>query len=614
LNWQHLQAFVWLRWRLAANGWRRGGQINFIITLIFTIAALVAAVPLFIGSFLTGLHLFAKATPVHLLYAWDVLSLVFVFVWCVGLIAELQRTESLSLSKFLHLPVSLEGAFVINYLSSLFSLTLMLSVPIMFGFALGLAFSQGMRLLVAIPLSVAFLFMVTALTYQFQGWLASLMSNPRRRRTVIVGATAVFVLLAQLPNLLNFLAPWHHQADRSLAHQREMEELGRDFQAEKFDQQEYQRRQEQLVEKHQQEDRAAMDAAIQKWERAAKLSNWVLPIGWLPLGVMEAAAGNVFVPPLALVLLTTIGAGSLWRSYRTTLRIYRGQFTAQKTRSPVPASPAPASARRATGTPLLEWRLPYLSEPVSAIALAGLRSLARSPEAKMMLLTPVLMSLVIGGAILRNPNGLPLAARPLAAYGATIMVFFGMLQLMANQFGFDRDGFRVFVLCAASRRDILLGKNLAFFPLAAGMTGALLALLEALCPLRIDHLLAMVPQFISMYLLFCLLMNLMSIYTPIHIAAGALRPANPKALVVLVQLAMFMIFFPLSQVPTLLPLGMEALSEYLGWTSRVPIFLLLALVECVAIGFLYRWMLGWQGALLERREQGILQAVTKPAS
>ncbi|HEV3339554.1 MAG TPA: hypothetical protein VG125_04340, partial [Pirellulales bacterium] len=191
MNWRHLQAFIWLRWRLAANGWRRGGQINFVITMVFTVCALIAAVPLFIGSCLGGLYLFTKATSLHLLYAWDVLSLAFVFVWCVGLLAELQRTESLSLSKFLHLPVSLEGAFFINYVSSLFSLTLALFVPIVFGFALGLAFAKGMRLLVAIPLSVAFLLMVTALSYQFQGWLASLMTNPRRRRSVIVAATAV---------------------------------------------------------------------------------------------------------------------------------------------------------------------------------------------------------------------------------------------------------------------------------------------------------------------------------------------------------------------------------------------------------------------------------------
>ena len=46
-----------------------------------------------------------------------------------------------------------------------------------------------------------------------------------------------------------------------------------------------------------------------------------------------------------------------------------------------------------------------------------------------------------------------------------MFVLFGVVQLMANQFGFDRDGFRVFVLSAARRRDILLGKNLSFAPI-----------------------------------------------------------------------------------------------------------------------------------------------------
>ena len=66
-----------------------------------------------------------------------------------------------------------------------------------------------------LPLSAAFLLMVTALTYQFQGWLASLMSNPRRRRTVVVAATAVFVLIFQLPNLLQLR--WRRGAQQRLA-------------------------------------------------------------------------------------------------------------------------------------------------------------------------------------------------------------------------------------------------------------------------------------------------------------------------------------------------------------------------------------------------------------
>jgi len=616
VNWQHLRAFVWLRWRLLANGWRRGGRINFLITAIFVAFALIASLPLFVGSCLLGRYAFAEVAPINLLYAWDVLALGFVFVWAIGLLTELQRTESLALSKFLHLPVSLEGAFIINYLSSLVSLTTILFVPILFGFALGLVFSQGLLLLVAWPLAAALLLMVTALSYQFQGWLASLMTNPRRRRTVIVGATAVFVLIAQLPNVLNLFAPWQKQADRSLAHVRELESLQREFEKKPGEAQEYLRRQQEIMEKHQRENQEAMAATAQQWQRAVALSNWVLPIGWLPLGVMQAAEGNLWVPLLALIGLTAIGAGSLWRSYRTTLRLYQGQFTARKGKPvPVAASPAPAPAvARTTGPQLLELRLPGVSEPVSAIALAGFRSLLRSPEAKMMLLTPIIMSVVLGGVVLRQPNALPAELRPLMAIGAMIVVLFGMMQLMANQFGFDREGFRVFVLCAASRRDILLGKNLAFFPLAAGMTAFMVAALEAVCPLRLDHLAAMPPQFLSMYLLFCVLMNMLSIFTPIYLAAGSLKPASPKALTVLVQFMAVMIFFPLTQLPTFLPLGIETLYEQLGWTHAAPLFLPLAVAECVAVAFFCRWVLSWQGGLLEAREQKILEVVTKPAS
>ncbi len=134
----------------------------------------------------------------------DGLILAFLFFWGIGLIAELQRTEPLSLSKFMHLPVSVNGAFLINYLSSLLRLSLIVFVPVMLGFSLALVWTKGILLVPVLPALAAFLLMVTALTYQFQGWLASLMSNPRRRRTVIVASTMIFVLLAQLPNLMNW--------------------------------------------------------------------------------------------------------------------------------------------------------------------------------------------------------------------------------------------------------------------------------------------------------------------------------------------------------------------------------------------------------------------------
>ena len=45
-----------------------------------------------------------------------------------------------------------------------------------------------------VPLALGIVFMITAWTYCLRGWLAALMVNKRRRRTVIVWVTIVFVL------------------------------------------------------------------------------------------------------------------------------------------------------------------------------------------------------------------------------------------------------------------------------------------------------------------------------------------------------------------------------------------------------------------------------------
>jgi len=262
------------------------------------------------------------------------------------------------------------------------------------------------------------------------------------------------------------------------------------------------------------------------------------------------------------------------------------------------------------GELLLEARLPGLSEPVSAIALGGFRSLLRSPEAKMMLLSPVIMIPILGSMLFKAGGSIPEVVRPLVAIGGMAFVLLGLVQLMGNQFGFDRDGFRVFVLSPASRRDILLGKNLTFVPLVLILAAILLVMVQALCPLRVDHVLAMVPQVVSMFLLFCIFTNLASIYTPVYIAAGSLKPANPKTSTILIQMVMFLLIFPLTQSVTLLPLGIETLLRFLGWPAAIPIFLVLALLECAVIVLLYRFSLVWQGDLFQAREQKILESVT----
>jgi hypothetical protein len=612
LNGRHLQAFLWLRWRLLANQWRRAGRVNAVLMTILAVGAVLLAVPLFVGCFALGLYAIPRARPLHLLAAWDVLVVAFLFFWCIGLMADLQRSEPLSLSRFMHLPVSVGGAFLINYVSSLLSLSLIVFLPIMLAFCLSLIYVKGASQGLAPALLAAFLLMVTALTYQLQGWLASLMSNPRKRRTILVITTASFVLLSQLPNLINFVGPMGGPAQSRTAAL--VAELGRLDEASKrpgADAQEIERRRAEILTQLADVNRS-MRESVAGWLRTARFVNMILPVGWLPFGVMSAAEGNAWPSILGFVGMSLIGGLSLLRAYRTTVALYRGEPTNRNAR-PVDTPPSiPLVAGR--GRSLLEMRIPGVSEPVAAIALAAWRSILRSPETKMMLLTPAIMVPIFGSMLLRQGQASFEWTRPLIAIGAMLIVLTGLVQLMANQFGFDRDGFRTFVLCAAPRRDILLGKNLAFAPLALGIALVLLLVIQAALPMRVDHFLAMFPQYVSMFLVFCILANLLSIYAPVHVPAGSLRQANPSIKTVLLQLATAMVLFPLAEALTLLPLGTELLLGLLGWDARVPIGLTLTLAECALIIAIYRLSLSWQGGLLQRREQEILEKVTDPGA
>jgi ABC-2 type transport system permease protein len=611
VNRRHLQTFLWLRWRLAANQWRRGGWLNAWLMIIAAIGAVALAVPLLLGCFMLGVLLLPQVSPLHLMYLWDGLIAAYLVMAIFGLI-DMQRTESLSLMKFLHLPVSVQGAFLINYVSSLLSLNMILFLPVMLGFCLALIVVKGPWLLLGLPLLAAFLLMVTALMYQFQGWVASLMDNPRRRRNVIMITTGSLVLLCQFPYLLNLVRPWDRGTleDQTAGVLEELEELDRRYQARELGPQEYQRRHQEVMKAHESAAQQAQRERIDFWERTIHRANVVLPIGWLPVGIRAAAEGQVLPAVWCWLGMTSIGAFSLWRAYRTTIAIYQGRFTAGSGRAAAVAEPASA---RKPGRLLLEARLPGFSEPVSAVALGGFRSFSQSPEGKMTLMSPLLVTIVFAATVWKGLPTVPEAVRPLFAVLGFFVMFFGLVQVLANQFGFDRDGFRVFVLSAASRRDILLGKNLAFFPAVFAMALIQISVVQAVLPMRLDHLLALFPQLVSMYLLMCILTNVLSIYAPMPIAAGSMKPANPKLASIFLQMAVMACAFPLIQAPTLLPWGAEALLHSLEWGVGVPVYLILSMALCAAVVLVYRLALKSQGELLQTREQQILEVLTNRA-
>jgi hypothetical protein len=439
---------------------------------------------------------------------------------------------------------------------------------------------------------------------------------------VVVVVTMFFVLFCQLPNLLNYTAfstaasenqrraAW--SAEKMKA---ELAELSRAIQAKEIDPAGAARRQQEIVKTFQLETQRPEREFLGRLERAVRIANTVLPVGWLPLGVVTAAEGRYLPSLLGLAGMTLIGVVSLRQAYRTTVGQYQGQASNRKDRpaQAVVAVAAPADPARSRAG-LMEARLPWLSEPVSAVALAGLQSLLRAPEAKMMLLSPVITALIFGSMLWNGCHATPEVVRPLIAIGAMGFVLMGMLQLMGNQFGFDRAGFRVFVLSAASRRDILAGKNLAFAPLALGIGLLELVGIQLICPMGVDHALSMLPLFLSMFLLFCLFANLVSILTPVYLAAGSMRAGGQKLTTGLLQFAMFLVVFPLTQAPVLLPLSVKAGLSLLGRAEGVPVCFLLSLIECALIIVLYRLVLSWQGSWLQVREQAILDAVTNRAA
>ena len=609
MNWRHFRAFVWLRWRLMVNHWRRAGKFSAAIMIVLSVGALVSVIPAFLGTFALATYLIPKATPARLMYAWDGLIFFFLLFWVIGLITELQRNDPLSLSKFLHLPVSVEGAFLINFLSSLMKLSLLCFGPVMLAYALALVYVQGWRQLPTLLGLAAFFLMIAAPTYQFQGWLASLVNNPRRRRTVIMATTMTFVLIFQAPNLINLYISQRGQgqAPRLARHTEDLKKNAAALQAGEIGPEEAQKRLVQLGKDYLAETERESREETAQLQGMIRLGNQVVPLGWLPMGVMASAEGRVVPALLGMVGMVLIGSFSLRHAFRATIGQYQGQSSSRKKAAPA-ARVAAVGDRPRVG--LLEARLPGISEPVSAIILGSLQSLLRSPEAKLSLLTPIILGGVFGTMMFKGRDSIAEPFRPLLGVAAIAFTLFGLLQVMGNQFGVDRDGFRTFVLCNIPRRDILLGKNLAYAPIALVLSAILVVGVLVICPLRLDHALSMIPQFVSMFLLFCATANIFSIYAPVYVASGTLKAANPKLSTVMLQLAMFFVLFPICQGVSLFPLGIESALNIAGWSSRVPVCLILAVLESVGIGFLYRASLGWLGGQLEAREQKILEVVT----
>lgn len=570
MNWEQLKTIFWLRWRLQCNQWtRRGGFLGVLIAAVVGFGAFTVAAVGFTGAFFAGLLALKDATPEVIMEVWLGVTAAFLFFWLFGLITELQRSETIDLSKLMHLPVLLGQLFVINYLISHFAISIVFLVPVMLGLALGLGCSRGPEMWLLIPLALSMVLMITAWTYCLRGWLATLMSNPRRRRTVIMCLTFSIILAAQVPNLY-FNVLGHQSKFNGKSHQGMLANV----------------------------------VAVQAY----------IPPLWLPAGAQGLAEQRV-LPALAGTLgCLGLAALGLRRAYRGTLTFYHGGKT-RKTAAPRPAVRAAAGAAAAkSGRNFLEWRLPAVPEQPAVLALATFRSFSRAPEVKMALAGSVIALVIIGAMTIFRPMPPEVKAvksvyQAFFGTGAAVFSVFMLVQFFSNQFGLDRDGFRSLILSPVDRRFILLGKNLALLPFGLGYGVILLVLVTVWLHLPWVVLVASLFQLATLLLLGSLMGNLLSILVPFRIQPGTLKPTKMPALAMLAMI-LCQFLFPVAMSPVFIAPLLDLLWGKVGGPAYVPVNLIVSVLLCGVMISVYWLTLPALGRLLQRRETKILSVVT----
>jgi len=584
LNREQLKTILWLRWRLTRNQWQRAGGFGAVLAIIVAVSAVVLGGATFVGGLLGAALGLGAVKPMVVMGIWLGVTIVFLFFWLIGLLAELQRAETIDLQRLMHLPVALGQMFVINYVASHFALSIILMLPAMTGLALGLTFSRGPAMLLLLPLAWSMVFMISSWTYCLRGWLATMMSNPRRRRAIIMGITLAFILTAQLPNFYFNVFGGRKRFDRP----------------------------KNATPEERQRDRATHDAADKATVRKLIEVQKFIPPLWLPYGALGLAEQRVLPALLGTLGCLGLGALGLRRAYRSTVRFYQGEtggLAGTRVVSPVATATAIATPAK-LGKTLLELRIPVVPEQAAAVALGTFRSMLRAPEVKMAWGTAFIVTVILGASVFwRAAPKIPDVAKPFIVTAAMAFSLFMLVQFLANQFGFDRQGFRAFVLSPVDRRFILLGKNLATWPVGATFGLLLLAMLSFWLRLPILTAVAGVFQLATLLLLGSLGGNLLSILVPFRIEAGSMKPTKMPARAMLVMM-LCNLLFPTVMVPVFVPALLEWVWQLAGGPAFVPVSLILSVLLAALTATLYWQTLGSYGRLLQRREIRILNTVT----
>lgn len=650
---RRLKAIFRLRWQLSRNAFRRASAFSAAIYIILRVLFLFGAVGGTIGAFFLGKSDFLASNSNRILWLVSGAVSVFLFFWLIGLLAELQRSDSLDHRRMTHLPISLKEMFLFNYAVSHWTPSCLLFLSISAGFVVGTMLRFGGRMALVFGLLALMISAVSSWTYALRGWLTKLMLNERRKRSLIVWMTGGIILITQVPNLLfnnSFFGFRAIAETERIEHRltRDIEDAKRrlkdiketaknagnnlseeDMQLvspqERLMQQNLRRRQKHLREARERLHKTfkAYQTSLQEnapgdWRVQPETALSVFQVAFPPLWPASAAASIARNERGQYKRAFSIALGLAGLCYLALIRAFRAvqsEFQMPSLRSklrPERKETAPKnSGKTKPAKNWLERNLPGISNSTSAVAWGTLRCLTRMPEVKMALLTPILLLVVFGALYFDD-----LAASKSDAFvrflpsSILFLSFMGSLPFFTNAFGFDRSGFCALVLSPIPRSEILLGKNLALLPPFLLLTALPLLGIQLLARPPVLYTFSAFLQALTLCLILTLFGNLLSIKAPYRSKPGSLQPVKTKSGASALMNTLFPFLFIPLLIPTTLPLLMEELSR---WIPFFPFHwnITLSALSLLALALVYRQSLHSMGTLLASREQEILRIVTE---
>jgi ABC-2 type transport system permease protein len=249
-------------------------------------------------------------------------------------------------------------------------------------------------------------------------------------------------------------------------------------------------------------------------------------------------------------------------------------------------------------------------EQSAALAVATLRSMLRAPEVKMQWGSSFVVMLVVGGSMLfRGASGISETFRPFVVTGVMAFSLFFMIQNLANQFGFDRDGFRALVLSPADRKLILIGKNLACLPAPATISIVMITAVSVALHVSPAVYVAGLLQLLAGLLVMGMAGNVISILMPYRIQPGTMKPTKMPGLAIL-MLVLVQMLFPIVMAPLFIAPLAGLLWHRAGGPPAGAIDLVISLILAAIVVVAYWMTIAPLGRLLQRRETKILATVT----